>query len=169
MVATTADVINRNVAGRSVAGLLEMSESALVACVFLGLAYAGATNAHVSVDLLTSKLPLGAARRLAGVVWTASATMVVWLLVATTERAIQSTEIGEIQAGMMDWPVWPARWLIVVGYLSFLIIALINAYLSFRNEPLLGEDDEPDPPDQEVISAPNPSGADGQAWKETGA
>lgn len=142
MVAVTIDVISRNVAKRSVPGLLEMSETALVATVFLGLAYAGAANAHVAVDLLTDRFPRAFARRFAGVVWLLVSGMVLWYVVASFERALYSTGAREITQGLMEWPVWPSRWLLVIGFATFLLIALINAALSFMNEPLLGEDED---------------------------
>lgn len=147
MVAVTIDVFSRNFVGKSVPGLLEMSESALVATVFLGLAYAGATNAHVSVDLLTDKLPQGVARRLAGVVWLLVAAMMVWYVYATFGRALSSTASLEITQGLMVWPVWPIRWILVIGYLTFLLVSLVNSYLSFMNEPLLGEDETEQAPE----------------------
>ncbi|WP_255545967.1 MULTISPECIES: TRAP transporter small permease [unclassified Nesterenkonia] len=142
MVAVTVDVLARNALGSSVPGLLEMSESALVATVFLGLAYTGTTNSHVSVDLLTEKLPRRMARKIAGVVWLLGSLMVTWFIYASFERAMESTASGEITVGLMDWPLWPARWLIVIGYVAFLLVALVNTYLSFRNELLLGEEND---------------------------
>ncbi|WFP16227.1 TRAP transporter small permease [Citricoccus muralis] len=142
MVAVTIDVVSRNFLGRSVPGLLEMSETALVATVFLGLAYAGATNAHVAVDLLTDRFPQAFARRFAGVVWLLASGMVLWYVLATLDRALQSTSSREISQGLMQWPLWPSRWLVVIGFATFLLIALINAALSFMNEPLLGEDED---------------------------
>lgn len=140
MLAITVDVVARNFAGEPIPGLLEISETALVATVFLGISYAGVTNAHVSVDLLTSKLSPKSSRLIAGVMWLLGALMVVWFLVATAERAMQSTTMGEVTQGLMVWPVWPTRWVIVLGLVAFLVVALTNAYLSFRLEPLLGED-----------------------------
>ena len=141
MVAVTIDVLARNMLGSSVPGLLEMSESALVATVFLGLAYTGTTNAHVSVDLMTEKLPGQIARKLAGVIWLLGSAMVIWFIYASVERAAASTASGEVTVALMEWPLWPARWLIVIGYAAFLLVALANTYLSFRNELLLGEED----------------------------
>jgi len=143
MVAITVDVVARNFAGEPIPGLLEISETTLVATVFLGISYAGVTNAHVSVDLLTSKLSQKASRLIAGAMWLLGALMVVWFSVATAERAMQSTKMGEVTQGLMVWPIWPTRWLIVLGFVAFLIVALTNAYLSFRLEPLLGEDKDP--------------------------
>lgn len=140
MVAITVDVVVRNLGGRSVPGLLEMSESALVATVFLGLAYAGATNAHVAVDLLTAALRPAVARVLIGIAWLVSVAVSVWFLIATFQRAVQSTATNELRQGLVDWPVWPARWLIVIGFAAFLLVAVINVVLIVRGQPLLGED-----------------------------
>lgn len=142
MIVVTIDVFSRNLGGKSIPGLLEMSESALVATVFLGLAYTGVTNGHVSVDLVTAKLPVSVSRTLTGVVWLIGSLMVTWFVYACYLRALSSTQMGEVTRGLMEWPVWPARWLLVIGYLAFLLVALINTYLSFRGEPLLGEEDE---------------------------
>ncbi|WP_413544154.1 TRAP transporter small permease [Citricoccus nitrophenolicus] len=145
MVAITVDVVVRNLGGRSVPGLLEMSESALVATVFLGLAYAGATNAHVAVDLLTAALRPAVARVLIGIAWLGAVAVSVWFVVATLQRALQSTAANELRQGLVDWPVWPARWLIVIGFAAFLLVAVINVVLIVRGQPLLGEDDvDPD-------------------------
>lgn len=142
MVATTVDVLSRNLIGPSVPGLMELSATLLVATVFLGLAYAGAANAHVSVDLITSRLPLGVARRLAGLMWLIGAAMTVWFVWATAKRAISSLSMGETTVGIIDWPLWPARWIVVIGFAAFVLIALVNAYLGMRGERLLGEDDD---------------------------
>ena len=141
MIGITADVISRNFFGQSIAGLLEFTETLLVTTVFLGLAYAGATNAHVSVDLLSSKLPNGVSRRMGGAMWLLGAAMTVWFIDACWQRAVQSTQRGEVTQGLMEWPVYPARWIIVIGLIAFLVIALINAYLGLRGRLLLGEDE----------------------------
>ncbi|MGM7669890.1 TRAP transporter small permease [Microbacterium sp. A93] len=140
MIAITVDVVVRNLGGRSVPGLLEMSESALVATVFLGLAYAGATNAHVAVDLLTAAIRPAIARILIGISWVIGVAVSTWFLIATFQRAAQSTASNELRQGLVDWPVWPARWLIVIGFAAFLLVAVINVVLILRGQPLLGED-----------------------------
>lgn len=57
MLGISADVVYRNVAGRSIPGVLELTESALVATVFFGLAYAGTSGSHIAVDLLVRRFP----------------------------------------------------------------------------------------------------------------
>lgn len=144
MIAIVIDVVVRNTGGRSVPGLLEMSETALVATVFLGLAYAGVTNAHVAVDLLTEALPPRVARILIALAWLIGVLITAWMVLATVERAVESTESGELRQGLMDWPLWPARWLVVIGLVAFLLVAVVNIVLIVRGEPLLGEE-QPDP------------------------
>lgn len=140
MVAIVIDVISRNITGKSVPGLLEMSESALVAAVFLGLAYAGTTNSHVAVDILTSHINQTVARVLITLMWLAGIIVTTWFLISSTNRAIESFQRSESRTGLVDWPIWPARWIIVIGFAAFLIIALINVILLLRKEPILGED-----------------------------
>lgn len=144
MIAITADVVSRNITDRSVPGLLELSGTLLVATVFLGLSYAGVANAHVSVDLITSRFPVAVSRRLAGLMWLLGAGMTGWFIYATAKRALASFEMREISVGLVDWPLWPARWIIVIGLVAFLLVALANGYLGLRGEPLLGEDEDED-------------------------
>ena len=58
MIGIAVDIVFRTLYDRSMPGVLELSEAALVAAVFLGLAYTGATNSHIAVDLMTERLAL---------------------------------------------------------------------------------------------------------------
>ena len=58
MIGIAVDVVFRTLYDRSMPGVLELAESALVASVFLGRVYTGATNCHIAVDLLTERLAL---------------------------------------------------------------------------------------------------------------
>lgn len=172
MIATTIDVVSRNVSGSSVPGLIELSGTLLIATVFLGLSYAGAANAHVSVDLITSRFPVAVSRRLAGLMWLIGSAMTVWFIYATALRAQASLRMREIAVGLVDWPLWPARWIVVIGFVAFLVIALVNSYLGLRGEPLLGEDeDEEAPPAPQTDSPqtlrPNPAAPAASANHET--
>src|SRR5690606_9177641 len=89
----------------------------------------------------SSKLPAAVSRRMGGAMWLLGAAMTAWFIDACWQRAVQSTQRGEVTQGLMEWPVYPARWIIVVGLIAFLVIALINAYLGLRGRLLLGEDE----------------------------
>src|SRR5690625_4788266 len=93
----TAEVVYRNIQGRSIPGVLELSESALVAAVFFGLAYAGTSGAHIAVDLLVTRIPRRLARWVMVCAWALSIAILGWLTVASTERALDSLAGGEVR------------------------------------------------------------------------
>lgn len=138
MVAISIDVAYRWFFGSSVPGILEGSETALVAAVFLGMAYTGATNGHIAVDLLTERLSSRASRYLIAFGWIATTAILIWMLYATSHRAIAATESREVRMGLLNWPLWPARWLIVVGLAAMLLIAVTNVVRILRGKEVLG-------------------------------
>lgn len=141
MLGVSADVAYRNIRGESISGVLELSETALVATIFFGLAYAGTSGAHVSVDLATSRMPKPLARLSLLTAWLLSCVILVWLVYATFGRALTSFERNEIRMGLVNWPLWPARWFIVVGFAALTVVAVANVLRLLRNRPLLGEED----------------------------
>lgn len=142
MIGISADVVYRNVWGRSIPGVLELSESALVATVFFGLAYAGTSGSHVAVDLLVTRLPRRVALWTTLCAWVLGAGILVWLTYASFLRAVGSLERGEVRMGLVSWPLWPARWFIVIGFAAFLLVAVVNIMLLVRGKQLMGEGDE---------------------------
>lgn len=138
MFTITADVVYRTTANKSVPGLMELSETVLVAAVFLGMAYTGATNGHIAVDLLTERLPKSISRWLIAVGWILTTVIVAWMLYATLMRAIESTDKGEIRMGLVNWPLYPARWLIVVGLAAMLLVAVVNVVRTVGGKEVLG-------------------------------
>lgn len=101
MLSISTDVFYRVFYRKSLAGLLEISETALVAAVFLGMAYTAFTNSHVSVDLLTSRLKPLPNRILAIVAWALVTVFVAWMTYATYLRAMHSTSEGEVRMGLI--------------------------------------------------------------------
>jgi len=63
------------------------------------------------------------------------------LLWATTQMAIQQTQLGEaVQSAYFDIPVWWTRWLVPLGLLSMVMVMLAQMFLpkemQERQEPL---------------------------------
>lgn len=141
MIGISADVLVRNVQGKSIPGALELSESALVATVFFGLAYAGTSGSHIAVDLLVSRLPRKVAQWTMVVAWVLSAAILGWLLYAGLDRALISLSRGETRMGLVAWPLWPARWIIVIGFAAFLLVAIVNIVRLVRGQMPMGEED----------------------------
>ncbi|MDO5676421.1 MAG: TRAP transporter small permease [Propionibacteriaceae bacterium] len=142
MIAIAADVFFRTLYGRTLPGVLELSEAALVAAVFLGLAYTGATNSHIAVDLLTERLPAKVTQWVVLAAWVLTAGITAWLTYATFVRAISSTQSGELRMGLVEWPLWPSRWMITIGFFLFLIVAVMNIIRLARGQEVLGIDEQ---------------------------
>lgn len=116
-IAITTDVVSRMVTGRSLPGLVEVSETLLVMLVFLGMAFASYTGGQIAVDLVTGALPRRISAWVRSVGDVITLVILVWLVSATYTRAIDSFLGGEFKFGLVHWPLWPARTSIVIGLL----------------------------------------------------
>lgn len=141
MIGIAVDVVFRTLYDRSMPGVLELSEAALVAAVFLGLAYTGATNSHIAVDLMTERLPEKVARWVICSAWLLTSLIIGWMIYATASRAIESTNRGEVRTGLVNWPIWPSRWIIVIGLVAMLVVALMNTVRLALGKEVLGVDE----------------------------
>lgn len=148
-IAIAIDVVTRGVAGGSIPGLVEFIESLLVATVFLGMADAERTSTHVRVTLVTERIRSQGTRRLvraAGM--TAGLVMAVLFAWYTGVRAYNSTLSLETRFGLLEFPLWPARIIIAVGF-----VALAVAMVARIFDVLAGREDitpETEPPEARV-------------------
>ena len=125
----SADAISRAITGRSLVGMVEMSETLLVAIIFLGLAYCGQTGAHIAMNLVTAALPDRGAAWARTIAYAFVLFLIVWMIVATGDRAIGSFFSAEYKFGLVHWPLWPARWVITFGLIlsvPVFLVTLIN-------------------------------------------
>lgn len=142
MISITIDVAFRILYNRSVPGVLEISETALVTAVFLGLAYTGVTNSHIAVDLLTERLGKRTLRWVLSLAWALSTAYLLWILYATATRAIPSFIARETRMGLVAWPIWPARWIIVIGIAAMLLVSVANLVRTIAGREVLGADND---------------------------
>lgn len=128
MLLTAGDVAMRSLTGRSIAGAQEVTETLMVAVVYLGIAYALYKREHVAVSVFTLRLPvrLRFALRLVG--QAVMLALVVWIIWRTGAQAWRSWLNGEVRFGLLQVPVWPARMAIPVGMTAFLLQGLLDAY-----------------------------------------
>lgn len=115
MLAGVADVVGTEFFGRPVLGTLEFTESTMVLVVFGALAYAQERRAHIRVELLYSQVgPRGKS-------FMEAATHIVafffFALVAWQGYAelLYSWEIKESTMGSVRFPLYPARFLLLLG------------------------------------------------------
>lgn len=140
MVAIVIDVIVRYITGGSVPAMVEISMTALVVSIFFSLAWAGVDAAHVGVTLLADRMGPRTNRIFGLMTWGLGSFLTGWFVVATAERAFTATEAGETRMGLVEWPLWPLRWVIVAGFLSFLFVCLVNLARVARGHPAMGEE-----------------------------
>ena len=139
MVSIAANVFRRQVLdGRSIAGIIEYNEIVLVALVFLSLANTQRTGDHVSVDLLTRRLPARLTFALRGLGMFVAAAFLSWMAWRSLQVGLSSLASREYRFGLARVPIWPARLLIPLGLsvlvLQILIHAAEDAASFFRGE-----------------------------------
>ena len=145
MLAIAADVAVRAVSGGSLPGMLEVAESSLVVAVFFGLGWAAVNGQHVAVTLVTDRLGPRTNAAIDVGVWAVSALFLGWMLYATTQKAMDATAHAEERFGLVRWPIYPFRWVVVTGVAVFLLVALANLVRALRRKPMLGEPEAGDP------------------------
>ncbi len=128
MAALTGEVATRFAAGRSLPGMVELSETCLVVIVFFGFAYVALQKSHIRMTLATNFAPGGLVRAARLTATLLSIAFLVWLAYATGGRAIASFQTGEYKFGLLQWPIWPARWAITIG-LSVAAVATVIVLL----------------------------------------
>ncbi len=116
MLIVSADVFMRYVFNSPFGWAYDLISLYLMAAVFfLVLSQAYRQGAHVSVDILQQKLP-ATPYRLTEIV-TTGASVLVFALIAWVgwQRAVDSFEQGDVLAGAIPWPTWPAFALVPFG------------------------------------------------------
>jgi TRAP-type C4-dicarboxylate transport system permease small subunit len=140
MLAVASDVAVRFISGASLPGMIELAEASLVAAAFLGLAWTGLQGGHVDVDALTGRMKPWLLRIDRLVVWSLAAVTLAWMSYSTLVRAIDSTSRGEVRFGLLAWPLFPSRWIIVVGLVLWLLVAIANVVRIVGGRIPYGED-----------------------------
>lgn len=136
MLAVAADALMRYVFGKPIAGVLEGVELLMVLVVYVGLARTQAERGHIAVGLLTDRLAGRARAAMAAVASLLALSLFAALTWATTGMALRSWEIGEYSAGLVPFPLYPARSLVALGCLFVCIelaVELVRAVADFSH------------------------------------
>ena len=114
MLLATAGAIGRKL-GHPVPCSLEASETIMFASVFLGMAYVALQGGHINVTLFTQRLSTRTQTILDTVVLLLSAAVFGLLTWSSWGLAWKWFLIREVRLGAFPWPIWPFRFLFVVG------------------------------------------------------
>ena len=139
-----ADVVGTKFLGMPVHGTLELTESTMVLIVFGALAYTQQRRGHIRVELLyihagpRSKSFMEAVTHLLALVYFA---LVCWQGIGELRY---SWELREATMGAIRFPLYPARFLLVVGTL-LLILQLVLDVIADLGRLWRGEAPPPPP------------------------
>ncbi len=129
MIYTVLDVLLSYFFKRPFSGALEVTEFAMAAIVFLGIAYCGWTGGHVAVDIL--ERPLDNPRlRLVPVILTFVGSVlfaaIAWLTVG--EALLTMNRVSN----MMRWPHYPFQFIVAFGAAMYAIVLFIQSVRLLR-------------------------------------
>ena len=138
-----ADVIGRVLLNRPLKGTPEMVSMSIVIICYLQAAYAIRSGGMINVDAFTQHLPARIQSFLAGVGAVLGALRFGLILWGSIDGAAHAWTSGEYEGeGALRVPVWPARFVIVLGCalacLSYILLALRQFTACARGEPPVG-------------------------------
>ena len=114
----TADVVLRYFFNKPIKGSYELIEFMLIVIVFTGLAYTQTTTGHISIDLLTTRLPAKAR----AVINSATSFLCLGAFGLITWCSAVKAEIIRLEgttSGLLFIPNFPFMWIVALG--SFLL------------------------------------------------
>lgn len=122
----TVDVLGRTILGKSTLVATEISGYALVAIVFLGLAYTQRAERHVEINLLTRRFSLRRQRQLEIAVLIASTVFMAWLA-WTTWGPVKANYIQHVTSiTFLHTPMWIPYLFVPIGAGMLAIVLLIE-------------------------------------------
>ena len=172
VLAIAADVVVRNITGGSLPGMIEVAETSLVVSVFFGLAWAAANGEHVAVTLRADRFNQATMRVVNIFVWARSSAFIAWLRYASIRRAVDSTQMLEERFGIVRWPMYPMRWVLVVGLVALLLVTLLNLARAIAGLAPLGSADQVEAAlaqDRDDADAPDGTGGETYAVRAANA
>lgn len=135
MITMAADVVNRLRGQGSIGGAYELTSLLLVMVVFLGIAYAERTETNVRVTLGTSRMPFRVARVARAFGGTVTLAVVLWFANETWAAALLSIERGDFSQGIVDFPLWPSRLVIAIGFTALALEVALGIWRRWRDLP----------------------------------
>ncbi len=114
MVTMAADAFARKIA-KPVPGAFETSILLMVVIIFLPQAYAQMSKTHVAMDLFANRMPPKLFAGIEGGGAVLAAGIFGLLTYWGWGKALHATAVQEFISGLVNYPVWPFRWVMVLG------------------------------------------------------
>jgi TRAP-type C4-dicarboxylate transport system permease small subunit len=134
VVATSIDVILRNSGHGSLAGVQEYSEIILVSLAFLAMPFGQQRGQHISLVLVTNRLPVLVARWVRVFGQVATLVLMATLAVLSLQMLNESIRTDEVRYGLLQVPVWPARVAILIGFIFLMLETAFKVVDALSND-----------------------------------
>ncbi len=125
----TGDVVGTPGFGRPIAGTRELTESTMVLIVFGALAYAQIRRSHIRVELLYTRLSARGKTAMDIVADIAALVFFGLMCWQAVGEAQYSYQIGEVTDGLIEFPLVPARFILVAGT-AIMIVRLVFDFIT---------------------------------------
>jgi TRAP-type C4-dicarboxylate transport system permease small subunit len=146
MVAGTADILSSNLdkvglPSKPVPAAFEFMATMMVVVVFLAIPLAQARRSHIQVELVLNMLPTGLRKTLEIVHHILSAVLFAFIAWFGWRAGLHAFDVGEFAAGLINYPIWPARLVLAFGaslmtvQCLFDLAAVFSARFSTEDRP----------------------------------
>ena len=125
MLLLVTDILFRT-GNRPLHGLAEVSVFVMMVVIYLGFSRCEEYREHVRLDIVVRFLSRPARRLLAAVVQFLAAATVALMFYAVTVDAWSAYVTGSAIEGLVDLPIWPTKFVMVLGMSLFLAQSAIN-------------------------------------------
>jgi TRAP-type C4-dicarboxylate transport system permease small subunit len=137
------DIIGRGVFNAPLHGTKEIVANSIVMIVFLQAGYAIRSRSMLRADFLVNTMPTGVQKAMLLIGYLLGAAFFLIMITGGWDLAVRSFVNNEFEGeGALRVPVWPTRWMILVGGTLALINYLVLAWLDvFAHEDVRLEDE----------------------------
>ncbi len=126
MVLLVIDIVSRTMR-KPIQGMAELSVFVMMVVIYLGMARCEENKEHVNLEIIINAVS-PVMRRFMKLVYSLLAFVTVSLLYySVTVNAWSSFQRNEAIEGTVEMPIWPVKFLMVIGLTFFWIQVLINA------------------------------------------
>ena len=120
-----ADVVSRSY-GRPLLLMAELSVFVMMIVIYLGFARCEELNEHVRLEFVVNALPMAIRPKMFAAVNLLAVVSIALLFYAVTRDAWSSFVTGSAIEGTVDIPIWPTKFVMVVGMVFFLLQGIVN-------------------------------------------
>jgi TRAP-type C4-dicarboxylate transport system permease small subunit len=107
-------------------GMAELSVFVMMIVIYLGFARCEEHREHVGLEFVVLMLPKKPRRILVAITQLLAAGTIGLMFYAVTTDAWSAFETGDAIEGLVDLPIWPTKFAMVVGMVFFFFQGLIN-------------------------------------------